>query len=175
VRTPLRVLVVDDEMLLRWSVAEALRSCGHTVIEASDAVAATRALAHGGIDAVLIDYWSAEHDNFRLLEMVGALAPAAAVVLMTASAIEGLEEQARALGAAALVHKPFDVFGIEPVLWRACQGGRAAVAKLLEAAASGQSHPRSECVHELDQATAPLTAEPSRRITVPTWNFVRQA
>jgi DNA-binding NtrC family response regulator len=118
-------LVVDDEMLLRWSVAEALRSCGHTVIEASDAAAALRALAHDAIDAVLIDYWSSERDHFRLLKMVGALAPAAAVVLTTAFAIEGLEEHARALGAAALVHKPFNVFGIESVLWRVCQAGRA--------------------------------------------------
>jgi two-component system, NtrC family, response regulator AtoC len=121
VRTRLRVLVVDDEMLLRWSVAEALRSCGHTVIEASDAAAALRILAHATVDAVLIDYWSSERDNFRLLKIVGAVAPAAAVVLTTAFAIEGLEAQAWALGAVALVHKPFDVFGIEPVLRRVCE------------------------------------------------------
>ena len=119
-RARLRVLVVDDEMLLRWSVGEALRSCGHTVFEASDAAAALRALAQGGIDAVLVEYWSSERDNFPLLEMVGALTPAAVVVLTTACAIEGLKEQAWALGAAALVHKPFDVFGIEPVLQRVC-------------------------------------------------------
>src|SRR5688572_10239353 len=119
-RPRLRVLIVDDEMLLRWSVAEALRSCGHTVIEASDAVAALRELAHATVDVVLIDYWSSERHNFPFLEIVGAMAPAAAVVLTTAFAIEGLEEQARALGAAALVHKPFDVFGIEPVLQRVC-------------------------------------------------------
>jgi CheY-like chemotaxis protein len=115
------VLVVDDEMLLRWSVAEVLRSCGHTVIEASGAAAALRVLAHTTVDAVLIDCWSSERDNFPLLGMVGALAPAAAVLLTTACAIEGLEEEARALGADALVHKPFDVFGIEPMLRRVCE------------------------------------------------------
>ena len=120
-RTRLRVLVVDDEMLLRWSVAEALRSCGHSVVEASDSAAALRALAQAGIDAVVIDYRACERDNFRLLEIVGALAPAAAVVLTTAFALEGLEEQARALGAAAVLHKPFDVFGLEPVLRRVCE------------------------------------------------------
>jgi AmiR/NasT family two-component response regulator len=82
-------------------------------------------LAHGGIDAVLMEYWSTERDNLPLLQTVGALAPGAVGVLTTAFAIEGLEEQARALGAAAVVHKPFDVFSIEPVLRRACQAGRA--------------------------------------------------
>jgi CheY-like chemotaxis protein len=115
------VLVVDDEMLLRWSVAEALRSCGHTVVEASDAASALRALAHAGVDAVLIDCWSSEPDNLPLLAVVRAVAPTAAVVLTTAFAIEGLDERARALGAAAVVHKPFDVFGIEPVLQRVCE------------------------------------------------------
>ena len=120
-RPRLRVLIVDDEMLLRWAVTEAFRSCGHTVMEASDAAAARRVLAHATVDAVLIDYWSSERENFPLLQTVGALVPAPAVVLTTAFAIEGLEEQARAVGAAALVHKPFDVFGIEPVLQRVCE------------------------------------------------------
>ena len=102
-------------------MGEALRSCGHTVIQASNAGAALRVLAHATVDAVLIDYWSSERDNFPVLEIVGVVAPAAAVVLTTAFAIEGIEEQARALGAAALVHKPFDVFGIEPVLRRVCE------------------------------------------------------
>lgn len=31
---PHRVLVVDDELLIRWSIAEALEEHGHTVIEA---------------------------------------------------------------------------------------------------------------------------------------------
>jgi two-component system, NtrC family, response regulator AtoC len=124
VRTRLRVLVVDDEMLLRWSVAEALRSCGHTVIEASDGAAALRALSHATFDALLIDCWLSKRANFPLLAIVGVLAPAAAVVLTTAFAIEGLEEQARVLGAAALVHKPFDIFGIEPVLRRVCEARR---------------------------------------------------
>ena len=32
----LRVLVVDDESLIRWSIAETLADAGHTVIEAED-------------------------------------------------------------------------------------------------------------------------------------------
>lgn len=121
VRVRLRVLIVDDDMLLRWSVAEALGSCGHTVIVASDATAALRALAHAVVDAVLLDYESSERHLLPVLAMVRALSPAAALVLTTAFPIEALDEQAQALGAAAVLHKPFDVFGIEPVLRQVCE------------------------------------------------------
>ena len=48
----LRVLVVEDELLIRWSIAETLAHAGHTVIEAEDGATAIMALkndaeAHG--------------------------------------------------------------------------------------------------------------------------------
>jgi CheY-like chemotaxis protein len=41
---PLRVLVVEDELLIRWSIAETLAHAGHTVIEAEDGATAVMAL-----------------------------------------------------------------------------------------------------------------------------------
>ena len=38
------VLVVEDETLIRWSIAETLAQKGHRVVEASDARGAVRAL-----------------------------------------------------------------------------------------------------------------------------------
>ena len=40
----LRVLVVDDEPLIRWSLAEVLGESGHSVTEAGDGASAVRAL-----------------------------------------------------------------------------------------------------------------------------------
>ena len=51
-----RVLVVDDEPLIRWSLAETLGDLGHEVVEAGDARAAL-ALAEGAqppFDVVLL-------------------------------------------------------------------------------------------------------------------------
>jgi len=36
-KSPLNVLVVDDEPLIRWSVCEVLADCGHAVCEAATA------------------------------------------------------------------------------------------------------------------------------------------
>ena len=52
------VLVVEDETLIRWSIAETLAQKGHRVVEASDARGAVRALSSEAeqIDVVLLDY-----------------------------------------------------------------------------------------------------------------------
>jgi len=39
-RPRLRILIVEDEALIRWAVAEALTGAGHHVIEAADAATA---------------------------------------------------------------------------------------------------------------------------------------
>ena len=54
----LRVLVVEDERLIRWSIAETLAHAGHSVIEAEDGAAAVRALASPSdtVDAIVLDY-----------------------------------------------------------------------------------------------------------------------
>ena len=53
----LRVLVVDDEPLIRWSIAETLGAAGHQVTEAQDAASALRALADApSTDLVLLDF-----------------------------------------------------------------------------------------------------------------------
>ena len=75
--TPLTVLVVDDESLIRWSVVETLSTRGHTALEAEDAPAALRALDEhrGAIDVVLLDYHVPGSSELALLRRVHAVAP----------------------------------------------------------------------------------------------------
>jgi len=52
----LHVLVVDDELLIRWSVAETLAVSGHSVSQAGDGRSAIDALKAGpDVDVVLLD------------------------------------------------------------------------------------------------------------------------
>ena len=50
-----RILVVDDEELIRWSLAERMRADGHDVIEAATGNEALEK-ARDGVDLVLLDY-----------------------------------------------------------------------------------------------------------------------
>jgi DNA-binding NtrC family response regulator len=117
----LRVLVVEEEVLLRWSVTQALRAGPHTVIEASDAQSALRLLRRAGppIDVVLLDYRLPDSQDLRVLSEVRLTSPRSAVVMMTAFDDPEIVAEAMALGAYAVLGKPFEIDRLEPLLLRA--------------------------------------------------------
>jgi DNA-binding NtrC family response regulator len=106
----LRVLVVDDEPLIRWSLTETLSESGHVVEEAADGAAALRALdEHGPFDVVVLDYRLPDSNDLNLLASIRRLAPQAAVVMMTAYGTPEVTSGAIALGAYRVVRKPFEM------------------------------------------------------------------
>ena len=113
----LRVLVVEDEPLIRWSIAETLGDEGHTVMEATDAASAVRTLENeDGIDVVLLDYGLPDSNDLGLLAEVRRLQPESAVVMMTAHGSADMTERALALGAHRVVGKPFDMRRLESLV-----------------------------------------------------------
>jgi DNA-binding NtrC family response regulator len=121
----LNILVVDDEPLIRWSLAQALSAHGHTVLEADTAAAARHLLATTGdrFDVVLLDYCLPDSRDLNLLTDVRRASPASAVVMMTAGgyATEAMIDAALALGASRALTKPVDMETIEQVLSSACR------------------------------------------------------
>ncbi len=79
------ILVVDDEQLIRWSLAERLSSEGYGVIEAQSG---EEALARFGsnVDLVLLDYRLGDTDGLRLLKKLHQSDPELLVILLTAYA-----------------------------------------------------------------------------------------
>ena len=120
---PRRVLVVDDEPLMRWSIAETLKAYGHTVLEADSGAGALRALqiASRTVDAVVLDYRLPDTNNLSLLARIRHLAPGIPVILMTAFSTPELVEDALGLGAYDVMDKPFDMREMEHVVTRACE------------------------------------------------------
>ena len=121
----LRVLVVEDELLIRWSIAETLAHAGHTVIEAADGAAAIRALENDarGIDAVVLDYRLPDSDDLTLLSTIRRLSPTSAVVMMTAFKTPEMSRNALDLGVFEVLDKPFEMHDLEPLLQAACRAG----------------------------------------------------
>lgn len=108
---PLHVLVVDDEQLIRWSIQRGLTAAGHRVVTAGTAAAAHQCLrdAERPFEVVLLDFRLPDRTDLTLLADVRALSPDSVVLMMSAYAEPGLREEARALGAAAFIDKPFRV------------------------------------------------------------------
>ena len=114
----LLVLVIEDEPLIRWSIAETLARMGHTVVEAADARSAIRMLTAmpEPADVVLLDYRLPDSNDLQLLATIRRLTPNSVVVMMTAHGSPAVTSGALALGAYGVVDKPFDMHDLEPML-----------------------------------------------------------
>ncbi|MBI3846901.1 MAG: sigma-54-dependent Fis family transcriptional regulator [Planctomycetes bacterium] len=104
-----RVLIVDDDQLIRWSLSQRLGKEGFQTFEAPDGAAAEALLAEQSFDLILLDYKLPDTDGIAMLKKLEQSRPDALVILMTAfSSIEKVVE-AMKLGAYDYIHKPFDM------------------------------------------------------------------
>jgi CheY-like chemotaxis protein len=110
-KIPRRVLVVDDEPLIRWSVTETLAGLGLDVEQANDAKSALRFVISGPLefDVIVLDLRLPDMRDLSLLATIRQLQPEVAIVLMTAFGTDAILERAIALGARSVLHKPFEL------------------------------------------------------------------
>lgn len=106
-----RVLVVDDEPLIRWALAETLGDRGYEVVEAGDARAALQAVADAAdpFDVVVLDFRLPDSNDLTLLSRILQFDPAPQVIMMTAHGSQELTEKALRRGAYRVVNKPFEM------------------------------------------------------------------
>src|ERR1043165_1227593 len=101
-----RILVVDDEQLVRWSLRERLTTEGYDVVEAATAAEGVEK-SRDDIDLIFLDFKLPDGDGLSVLRTVKERTPDIPVILMTAfSTIENAVE-AMKLGAFHYVNKPF--------------------------------------------------------------------
>ncbi len=104
------VLVVDDEELIRWSLAQTLEAAGYAVLEAGSARETLERLNEASdIDVVLLDLRLPDSSDLGLLRTLRQRAPSCRIILMTAhGSADTLDEAIRA-GAFRALGKPFDM------------------------------------------------------------------
>jgi len=113
----LRVLIVEDEPLIRWAVAETLTEAHHTVLEAPDAATALRVLnTSDPIDVVLLDFRLPDSDDLSLVERIRRQTTSSAIVMMTAYGTSQMTADAKKLGVYEVIAKPFDVGALAGLL-----------------------------------------------------------
>jgi DNA-binding NtrC family response regulator len=106
-----RVLIVDDEFLIRWSLGERLRERGwETVAVGSGAQAISAVLAaRAAFDVVLLDLRLPDSRDLALLARLRQMLPRARLILMTAYSNQDVARQAFDLGVFSIVAKPFEM------------------------------------------------------------------
>src|SRR5262245_11968196 len=103
-----RILIVDDEKLLRWSLKERLVKEGFDVLEADSGRAARSMLEGDGIDLVVLDYKLPDTTGIELLKEITAAIPEAPVIMMTAYSTVETAVEAMKIGAFDYINKPFN-------------------------------------------------------------------
>jgi DNA-binding NtrC family response regulator len=116
------VLVVEDDALMRWAIAETLTHAGYEVVGAVDGGSAIGALADSPapFDAIVLDYALPDSEDLTLLANVRRLAPGSQVILITAWGTPELIDGASELGACEVISKPFELSHLENAVERAC-------------------------------------------------------
>ncbi len=115
-RAPRRILVADDESLIRLDVREMLTHLGYEVVgEAGDGAVAVELARKLKPDLVIMDIRMPEVDGIVAAEMLTRerIAP---VVLLTAYSDHQLVERAREAGVVGYVVKPFREAELRPVI-----------------------------------------------------------
>lgn len=111
-----RVVVAEDEAIIRLDVVEILHEAGFDVVgEAGDGEAAVRLAEELRPDLVVLDVKMPVLDGISAAERIGK-AGVAPVVLLTAFSQRELVERARDAGAMAYVVKPFSAADLVPAV-----------------------------------------------------------
>ena len=106
---PKRILVVDDEPLVRYTVQLLLRDEGYIVEEAESATQALALFKPGKFDMVFTDYFMPDMKGDQLAATIKMLAPKQPVVMLTAFP-EKLQCSAYPLGGVdSIICKPFEL------------------------------------------------------------------
>ncbi len=111
-----KILVIDDEPILRESLQVALSSSGYNVVSAATGEEGLEVFSHERPDLVLLDHWLPGINGDRVLANIKEADPEIPVIIMTAQGSIELAVSLMKLGAFDFLVKPFDLDQIESVV-----------------------------------------------------------
>lgn len=124
-RSPLRILLVEDNPVNQTLAGRLLEKHGHAVTVAHNGREALAALSTKGFDAVLMDLQMPEMDGFTATAAIRAGEQGTArhlpIIAMTAHAMKGDEDRCLVSGMDAYLSKPIDAEKLLDLLQRVCQ------------------------------------------------------
>jgi DNA-binding NtrC family response regulator len=119
-----RILIVDDQEMMRDSLAATLAREGHEIVAAGDGPAAIARLEASRFDLLITDLKMPRMTGIELLTEARKLRPEMPVVMMTAFATVQTAVEAMRLGAYDYIQKPFDGDEIKILIDRTLEHSR---------------------------------------------------
>jgi len=103
------ILLVEDEKLIRWSLANRLTKEGFRVVEVDKGGDALKVLEELDVDLLLLDYRLPDMDGLQVLRTLGQRFRDLPVIMMTAYSTVESAIEAMKLGAFDYLNKPFEM------------------------------------------------------------------
>jgi two-component system response regulator AtoC len=103
-----KVLIVDDEKLVRWSLRQKCEEWGYSVLEADNGAAALRVAHNESPDLVMLDVRLPDANGIEILEQLRKSNDTRAIIMITADPQLEDVKTALKLGAYDFVGKPLD-------------------------------------------------------------------
>src|SRR2546426_3028765 len=114
--TSMKILVADDDSVLRAELAGLLRDDGHDVVGASDGGEALRLVERESFDAALLDLRMPKAFGLEVLHRLRVTRPGTAVVVITGQGTIDAAVEAMKAGATDFVEKPYEVDALRRTL-----------------------------------------------------------
>jgi len=106
-----KVLVVDDEEVIRNIAAEFLKIFGYLCVTAEDGESAVKAVVAEKPDLVLLDMYLPGMSGEKVLEIIKSENPGVKVLLSTGRELDDDEAiRVKDKGAEGVLHKPFGIY-----------------------------------------------------------------
>jgi len=120
---PQKILVIDDEKLIRWTLEQHLVKEGYEVVTADSAEKGLAFINEEAPDLVLLDNRLPEMTGLELLEMLNVPERGLMVIMITAYGLVETAVKAMKLGAYDYISKPFNLEEITFVIRKALEAG----------------------------------------------------
>ena len=118
---PSRILVVDDEAQVRWTLRECLTEAGYDIFESGIASEALERMQSTEIDVVLLDLQLPDSDAEPILGRMRAISPDIQIILMTDPSTIDRAVAAMKTGAYDYVDKPVNLDEVTTRVGRALE------------------------------------------------------
>ena len=114
-----RVLIIDDDLLIRDMLYDFLLEKGYQVLTASDESGALNAIEAREFDAAIVDLKLPDGDGLSIMKKLKTARPEVAVIMVTGHPSDDIRDKAYQSGAEAFLEKPFKVTRLASILKRA--------------------------------------------------------
>ena len=118
-----RILIVDDEKLVRWALTQKCAEYGYQSLEAQNGEEALRALQNENVDVILLDVHLPDMTGIEILEKLKQAGETRSIIMMTADPQLDDVKAALRLGAYDFVSKPINFDELSVTVQNAMEAG----------------------------------------------------